>query len=457
MSSRATTVGVDLALERQLLATLANGPAATVHDTRLPAQVFTSPAHQVLYQAILEVACGSDHVTDFLVRRHLQETGMLRAAGGAQSVVDTLAAERSYAPASAARVLRELHQGRQLFEGATRVAGAASEGRIAEARDALRRLLDATEASESSTDVADEATMRDLVIETLMRLNTPQPRSKVAVPILGEAVSHAAPGSLITIGGQTGAGKSSLALYIADAFSRAGITPGIISIEDPRETWGDRGTALLSGVSLMRIWRDGRGATPNELGAIERVVDVALNHRLRIAFMRRPEHLDVLTQMRRMRSQGCEVLFVDYLQEIKWSGQEGRKRHEMLADIARDMKSEARRLDIPLFLLSQLRRLDPKSRTKEPSVHDLKETGDLENMSEGVILLWREEDTEEAPTFGKVAKLKSSPKRPRFVIDRDEQSGRVKGIERRNSDARGSQAGRAGGLGKTIAQEFFDD
>jgi hypothetical protein len=83
-------------------------------------------------------------------------------------------------------------------------------------------------------------------------------------------------------------------------------------------------------------------------------------------------------------------------------------------------------LRVPLILCSQLSR-PPSVAQREPNASRLKESGDLENMSEAIILLWREKDGEGAPAFCKVAKLKSSSARPRLQVVR--RAGTITGFD----------------------------
>ena len=45
-------------------------------------------------------------------------------------------------------------------------------------------------------------------------------------------------------------------------------------------------------------------------------------------------------------------------------------------------------LNIPIILLSQLNRLSEQKETKEPTMAELRESGDIEQDSSNIILLW---------------------------------------------------------------------
>jgi replicative DNA helicase len=74
---------------------------------------------------------------------------------------------------------------------------------------------------------------------------------------------------------------------------------------------------------------------------------------------------------------------VDYLQLV--SGQQGAKRNEEVAGVARRLKRLAGELEVPVILLSQLNR-DGKKAERPPSKHDLRDSGTIEDDANVIIL-----------------------------------------------------------------------
>lgn len=256
---------------------------------------------------------------------------------------------------------------------------------------------------------------RELVAATLEEVCGRFNRPAVDFGPLEAVARHLGPGDMVTVGGETGAGKSSVALWFAERWRRGVGSPmGVVSLEDRWHTWGDRFQAQWSGVTLLNTPRVALGE------AMRRVDEEVQSGRIPddgilLAEQTRTDLASVLAAMRALVAAGASALTVDYIQEVRIDPRV--KRHEGIADAARAIKGEAKRLRVPLILCSQLSR--PSSGTRrEPTVSSLKESGDLENMSEGVVLLWRESDTQYAPSMLKVAKLKSSDLRPRLRIVR---------------------------------------
>ena len=223
------------------------------------------------------------------------------------------------------------------------------------------------------------------------------------------------PKSMHTIGGRTGCRKSSLALAIAiTQATHHHHRPGFVSCEDPAEEIGERLLAHVSNVNPQDL--HDTHVEPKTLAHIE--LGLRETERLGVKFayaLNRPV-ADVLKAIRALVTQHhCNVIYVDYLQAIKIRTK-GERIDRAFSEVAQDLKSECQSLGVPLVLLSQLKRPDGAKAYAEPTMHDLKETGDLENMSESVTLLWKSSDKEDALQLGKIAKVKNSNKRPRFQL-----------------------------------------
>ena len=93
------------------------------------------------------------------------------------------------------------------------------------------------------------------------------------------------------------------------------------------------------------------------------------------------------------RHQQFEVIIIDYLQLIKADRRYSNRASEV-GDISKAVKALAMELHIPIVLLSQLNRTSEIRDTKEPTMSELRESGDIEQDASNIILLWNvsEED-----------------------------------------------------------------
>jgi replicative DNA helicase len=87
-----------------------------------------------------------------------------------------------------------------------------------------------------------------------------------------------------------------------------------------------------------------------------------------------------------VRKHGVKFIVIDYLQLIPWSSKANSK-SEGIADISHKIKQIALELNVGILLLSQVNREGAKRETGL-SLYDLKDSGDIENDADIVLLLW---------------------------------------------------------------------
>ena len=87
---------------------------------------------------------------------------------------------------------------------------------------------------------------------------------------------------------------------------------------------------------------------------------------------------------------GLDVLFIDYLQLIRPSNTRDSRVNE-ISEITQGLKSIAKELNIPVVALSQLSRQVESRDDKRPQLSDLRESGSIEQDSDVVMFIFREE------------------------------------------------------------------
>lgn len=81
-----------------------------------------------------------------------------------------------------------------------------------------------------------------------------------------------------------------------------------------------------------------------------------------------------------------EVVFLDYLQLIR-SGAHS-KRHYEIGEFLREFRAKAKQKNFCLIVLAQIHRASQERTDKRPKLHDLKDSGDIEQDSDTVLLLY---------------------------------------------------------------------
>jgi replicative DNA helicase len=195
-------------------------------------------------------------------------------------------------------------------------------------------------------------------------------------------------GELVVIGARPGAGKSALASQIAMANAECGNYVGFFSLEMSRWDLGRRFLCAVTDVPAFMI-RDPRRIGKKDAASSARwrslaagagkIADWPLsiddNGSLTISeIMARAKLL--------IDRNGAKLIIVDYLQLVRADVLDIRERVSKVADSLRLLaKSEG----VAVVLLSQLRR--PERINDEPTLIDLKESGDIEAHAHVVLLI----------------------------------------------------------------------
>ncbi|SFA71731.1 replicative DNA helicase [Poseidonocella pacifica] len=90
------------------------------------------------------------------------------------------------------------------------------------------------------------------------------------------------------------------------------------------------------------------------------------------------------------RTQGLDVLIIDYLQLVRPATAKDSRVNEV-SEITQGMKAIAKELDIPVIALSQLSRQVENREDKRPQLSDLRESGSIEQDADVVMFVFREE------------------------------------------------------------------
>lgn len=235
-----------------------------------------------------------------------------------------------------------------------------------------------------------------------------------------DGVIKLAPGKWLTIGAPTNVAKTTLLRRWTRRAAINGHSSALITIEDPEDMIGGGWLAEESSVSSTKI-RDG------ELDEAQRaMVSEALRRaedlKLHVVQIRDRTLERVIAAMRALAAIGVRLIAIDYLQAIRGDMQL-RTRKERIDHNLNELIACAATLNVAVILASQLVRPE-KGRKAEPTLYDLKESGDIENCSTYVVIVWRDGEDSDAQVLGKVAKVKDGPGvGKRVAWDRDPDTG----------------------------------
>ncbi len=88
------------------------------------------------------------------------------------------------------------------------------------------------------------------------------------------------------------------------------------------------------------------------------------------------------------RKKPLDLIVIDYLQLIKTEKEKGKTRDSELGEVTRALKSMAKDYNLPVICLCQLSR-DVEKHKRKPILSDLRESGNIEQDADVVIMLYR--------------------------------------------------------------------
>jgi len=156
--------------------------------------------------------------------------------------------------------------------------------------------------------------------------------------------------------------------------------------------------------------------------------------------------IEMRAKARKLRAEhGLGLIIIDYLQMIH-SYKRAENRTQEVSEIARSTKSLAKELDIPVIAISQLSRVVEATGTRRPQLSHLRESGELEQVADLVLFIYREEyyDAAKARAEDKehVAEIRVAKHRNGPVGDIEmffhKEHGRFRDLDRRHAGAAGS-------------------
>ncbi|HEX2321042.1 MAG TPA: replicative DNA helicase [Streptosporangiaceae bacterium] len=207
--------------------------------------------------------------------------------------------------------------------------------------------------------------------------------------------------------------NSTLALDLARAASiKHGLTSVIFSLEMSRNEITMKLLAAEARVALHSM-RTGQMSDDDWTRLARRMSEVA-NAPLFIDDSPNMSMMEIRAKCRRLKQQHeLRLVIVDYLQ-LMTSPKRVENRQQEVSELSRSLKLLAKELNVPVIAVAQLNR-GPEQRTdKRPMLSDLRESGSIEQDSDVVILLHREDAYErESPRAGEadfiVAKHRNGP------------------------------------------------
>lgn len=357
---------------------------------------FYKPAHQSVYDAVLDLFGRGEPADAVTVAAELDRRGELQRAGGAPYIHTLIATVPTAANAAYyAEIVAEKAVLRRLVDAGTRIVQygySGSEG--ADVADVVDRAqAEIFEVTERRT-TEDFVPIGELLQPTMDEIDAIASAGGTAggVPtgfIELDAVTNGLhPGQMIIVAARPGVGKSTLGLdFMRSASIRNGLASVMFSLEMSRTEIVMR---LLSAEARIQLgdMRGGRMTDDDWVRLAKRMSEIS-EAPLYIDDSPNLTMMEIRAKARRLKQKhDLKLIVVDYLQ-LMTSGKKVESRQQEVSEFSRQLKLLAKELEVPLVAISQLNR-GPEQRTdKRPMVSDLRESGSLEQDADMVMLLHR--------------------------------------------------------------------
>jgi replicative DNA helicase len=391
--------------------------AAVVELVKAPD--FYRSAHQRIYEAILAIYARGEPVDAITTVEELKRKQALEEVGGPLFVYNLV--ESVPTPASAgyyARIVSEHALLRRLITAASEIMSMAYS--VPEdprsAADRAEGLIYAVSREREQDNVIPIGPIVDEGMEALERAQQ-RDSAFAGIPTgfrdLDEKLSGLQKDNLIIVAARPSIGKSALAINIArNVAVKAGQPVLMFSLEMSRFEIGMRLLCSEARVAWDRV-RGGRVGT-DEWVLFSEAADSLNEAPLFIVDSGTTTVVDIRAKARRMRSgrAGLGLVIVDYLQ-LMAGHRRFENRQQEIAEISRSLKLLAKELELPVIAVSQLNRDPERRQDKRPQLSDLRESGQLEQDADVVLLIHRDMDTDNPEARGQaeviIAKHRNGP------------------------------------------------
>ena len=379
----------DIDAEQGVLGAMLLSPTLVVDiiETLVPDD-FYRPAHQLIYNAIIDLFSNNKEIDPLIVAGRLDRDNNLERIGGSTylhtlvSAVPTAANARYYAEIVAEKAVL-----RRLVAAGTRVVQLGYEG--TEGAE-LETVIDM--AQQQVFDIAqrhhveDYSVLADLIQPTMDELDL--------ISVQG-GLARGIPTGFVAA--RPGVGKSTLALdFVRSCAIKNGKAAVIFSLEMAKSEIVMRILSAEADVKLSDM-RSGR-MTDQDWAKLVNRLDTIEHSPIYIDDSASLTMMEIRSKSRKLKQVAdLQMIVVDYLQLMS-SGKRTESRQQEVAEFSRQLKLLAKELDVPLVAISQLNR-GPESRTdKRPQIADLRESGSLEQDADIVMLLYRPDSQDKDDT-----------------------------------------------------------
>jgi len=369
-------------------------------QAKLTAEDFYRHDHRVIFETLIRLYEANKPVDLVILRDELKSRGLLEQVGGVEYLVQLTDSVPSAANAlHYAETIRDKALLRELICASSEICTQAFDehqptGEILE--QAEQRIFQVTE----KKIVGQALQMHDLISNVYASLEH-RTGGITGIPSgfleLDELTSGLQRGEMIIIAARPSMGKTALGLNIAEHVGADNHIPvAIFSLEMAAQQLAERLLASRSHIDSHCLRKgmlnerdyEALNTAAGELAAAPIFVDDTPSL----------TPLELRAKARRLKMQhNIDLVVIDYLQLMHSPGAESRQLE--VGEISRHLKALGRELNIPVIVMAQLNRGPEGREGHRPRMSDLRESGNIEQDADVVILLHREDYYHNEPEY----------------------------------------------------------
>lgn len=392
----------NLDAEEAILGGLLLDPGAITRIAdRLDKEAFYISAHQEIYQACLNLHAQNKPTDMLAVKSFLEDRGLLERVGGLTHLANLFHRTVSAVNIDAlADLVMEKYKRRQLIKAGNRIVklGYTADVELPEVMEQAESSLFAVTGNAYGD--TEPMPLADIMVDSYARIEERHDEvgnRRKGVPtgfydldvLLNGGLK---PGKLITVAARPGCGKSSFVGNIALNMVRTGHPAVIFSMEMDKEEWADRFISQDSGIE-SQLLQMGQLTRQQQWEAISESVSRLADLPLYIDDSPYLTVTAIRAKVKRLlaRTGSLAMVGIDYLGLMEDVGNNGSNLAFSIGKVTRALKQLARECQVPIVLLSQLNRNLESRNNKRPTSADLRDSGRIEEDSDIIITLYREE------------------------------------------------------------------
>ncbi len=198
-------------------------------------------------------------------------------------------------------------------------------------------------------------------------------------------------GGMYIIAARPSVGKSAFMGKMVYNAAKKGYTVGVISLEMTDNQITARISSLATEIEYWRIYRS-RLIDEDQSQRFYRITASVSELPIVISDKTGVNIAEIKAKISRLKRKAkIDILYIDYLQLLDTDDRERNyNREQQVSKISRGLKLLAKDYNMPIVVLAQLNRVSEQQSDKRPKLHNLRESGSLEQDADGVIFLHRD-------------------------------------------------------------------